>query len=73
MVLTFESGDVSPLVGSVDSSRAIRIVWLISGKLILVRVQAPIAIDPREGIDHVPARWGHFLLGVLFAVCYYYN
>ena len=68
VVLNLESGNFSPLVGSVDSGRSIRIVGLVSGILIFVWVQAPITIYPREGIDKIPARGGHFLLGILFAV-----
>ena len=68
VVLTFEGGNFSPSVGTVNPCRSIRIVGLVSGKLVDIRVQAAITINPREGINQISTRRGHFLLGILFTI-----
>ena len=49
VVLTFHGDNVSPLIRAVDSGSSIRVIGLVSGKLIGFRVKPPVTVGPREG------------------------
>ena len=60
MVLTFRSDHVAPLIGVVNTSSAIRIGILVSGKLTCFRVESAVTIYPQEGTYEVTTQGRHF-------------